>query len=153
LVIVGVGAWESLMADTVTIVGVGALAGDLERLAATGGPLDRASSDAAVKLLTPAAATTTAAIPVDTGAMAASVVVKPETLGAALSEGTGVVYAGWVDFGGGHGRPYLPQGRYLYPATADLEGQAEPVFDQAYQAAIDAFAWTNSGTTPGAVSG
>jgi hypothetical protein len=141
------------MTDSVTIVGVGALVGDLGRMAAPGGALDKASSAAAVKLLTPAAATTTATIPHDTGAMAASVAVKPESLGASISEGTGVVYAGWVDFGGGHGRPYLPQGRYLFPAVEGLDAQAVDLFDQAYQAAIDSFGWTNSGTNPGAVSG
>jgi hypothetical protein len=141
------------MADSVTIVGVGALQGDLARLAAPGGALDKASSDAAVKLLTPAAATTQSAIPHDSGAMASSVVVKPESLGASISEGTGVVYAGWVDFGGGHGRPYMPQGRYLFPAVAGLDAQAVDLFDQAYQAAIDSYGWTNSGTNAGAVSG
>ena len=39
------------MADTVEIVGVQALVGDLGRLAGPGGPLDQASSAAALKLL------------------------------------------------------------------------------------------------------
>ena len=137
----------------VELVGAQALEADLSRMAGPGGALDQASQDAAAKLLTQAAATTRAAIPHISGAMAGSVYVKPEAWGAVLSEGDGVVYAGWVDFGGGHGRPYLPSGRYLFPSVADVEAQTEQAFDQAYQAAVDRYRWTNTGTDPGSVHG
>jgi hypothetical protein len=59
-------------------------------------------------------------VPVVSGAMAASVGVEP---GPPVGVGYtgGVAYAGWVDFGGGHGRPYLAGGRYLFPAIQDAE--------------------------------
>jgi len=136
------------MADTVELVGAQDLAADLSRMAAPGGALDKASQDAANKLLAQAAATTRGAIPHVSGAMAGSVYVKVEPWGASISEGDGVVYAGWVDFGGGNTtRPYQASGRYLFPAVADLEAQTETVFDQAYQAAIDRYPWTHTGGT------
>jgi phage gpG-like protein len=31
--------------------------------------------------------------------------------------GNGVPYAGWIEFGGSRGRPFVPNGRYLYPSA------------------------------------
>lgn len=61
-------------------------------------------------------------VPHISGRMAGSVGVVP---GPPVGVGYlgGVPYAGWVDFGGGHGRPYLSGGRYLFPMIR----QAEPL--------------------------
>ena len=70
---------------------------------------------------------------------------------------TGSRTAGWVDFGGARPqsgvRPYLPEGRYLFPAVGDLDVRATSAFDDALQGAVDRFGWTNQGTNPGAIHG
>jgi phage gpG-like protein len=41
-------------------------------------------------------------------------------------------YAGWVEFGGDRGRPYMPEGRYFYPVTtqnAESELEHEGTID------------------------
>jgi hypothetical protein len=68
--------------------------------------------------------------PVLTGALAASVnLVELPELGAGVSIGDGLDYAGWIEFGGSRGRPHISEGRYLYPtaqaAEADWYGLAE----------------------------
>jgi hypothetical protein len=132
------------------MVGAKELTADLNRLARPGGAFDKAASDAANRVLTPRAATTRGSIPSVSGAMAASVNVKPEPFGAAISEGDGVVYAGWVDFGGSRPqsgpRDYLPQGRYLFPSVGDLTPPATAALDTGLQSAIDSFGWTYKGT-------
>ena len=67
-------------------------------------------------------------VPAVSGAMRSSVGVEP---GPPVGVGYrgGVPYAGWVDFGGGHGRPYLAGGRYLFPTVQ----QAEPLVVAAAQ--------------------
>lgn len=67
-----------------------------------------------------------------TGGMAGSVGVQP---GPPVGVGYlgGVPYAGWVDFGGGHGRPYIAGGRYLFPVIQ----QAEPLVVAAAQQATE----------------
>jgi hypothetical protein len=45
--------------------------------------------------------------------------------------GAGVPYAGWIEFGGGHGRPYIATGRYLTPTARD----AAPALQRAGEAA------------------
>jgi len=132
---------------TVEVVGVDALARDLGRLAAAGGPFDQATAEAARRILEPKAATLRTVVPHDSGAMAGSVNVKPLPLGAVLSEGDGIVYAGWVDFGGSRpqsgDRPYLPQGRYLFPSVGDLEPATVAANNAALQTAINSFGWSH----------
>jgi hypothetical protein len=145
------------VSESVEVVGAGAMAADLERIAKPGGAFDEATQHAAQQLLTPVAATARGSIPQVSGAMAASVHVKPEAWGAALSEGDGLVYAGWVDFGGSRpqsgARDYRPQGRYLFPAVGDLEPAALHDVDDALQGAIGRFGWTNTGDNPGVIHG
>ena len=71
-------------------------------------------------------------VPAVSGAMRGSVGVEP---GPPVGVGYlgGVPYAGWVDFGGGHGRPYLAGGRYLFPTVK----QAEPLVVAAAQLAAN----------------
>jgi len=71
-------------------------------------------------------------VPAVSGAMRSSVGVEP---GPPVGVGYtgGVPYAGWVDFGGGHGRPYLAGGRYLFPTVRS----AEPLVIAAAQHAAD----------------
>lgn len=62
-----------------------------------------------------------------TGRLAASVEAGHGEQGANLSLGGSLPYAGWIEFGGTRGRPYVPMGRTLFP-TAQA---AEPMFARA----------------------
>jgi hypothetical protein len=63
-----------------------------------------------------------------------------------------VPYAGPVEFGGYPGnRPYLPQGRYLFPAAGRLVMDAARIYTDALQAALAQMSWTNETTDPGSV--
>ncbi len=42
----------------------------------------------------------------------------------------------------GGGRPYLPEGRYLYPAAKAEQGKVVPLYAAALQAAINAYPWS-----------
>lgn len=72
-------------------------------------------------------------VPHLTGRLASSVTAEEATTGAGaqVSEGAGVPYAGWIEFGGTRGRPYVAEGRFLYPASRD----ATPFFVRAGDAA------------------
>ena len=82
--------------------------------------------------------------PVLTGALAASVDI--ETIvgedGIGLSVGDGLPYAGWIEFGGSRGRPYLPEGRYLYPAAAASEGEWHQLGEDVTEQTIGRFPWS-----------
>lgn len=86
--------------------------------------------DAEHKLLSVASQTATivrAKVPHVSGRLAASVDASPTGDGADLAIGGGVPYAGWIEFGGTRGRPYVSAGRYLFPtakAAADDAGKA-----------------------------
>lgn len=54
-----------------------------------------------------------ASVPRISGTLAASVTSEENR----AEMGGDVPYAGWVEFGGGRGRPYVPEGRYFYPVT------------------------------------
>lgn len=62
-----------------------------------------------------------------TGALAATVDAAPAEKGASLSLGGSLPYAGWIEFGGTRGRPYIATGRTLFP-TAEA---AAPMFGRA----------------------
>ena len=66
-------------------------------------------------------------VPHLTGRLASSVVGEATGAGAQVAEGAGVPYAGWIEFGGTRGRPYVAEGRFLYPASRD----AAPLFVRA----------------------
>jgi hypothetical protein len=145
-----------MAAPRTTVVGAVAFGRDIERMSAPGGALDKASTSAAEQVLRPAAATTRGSIPRVSGAMAATVAVKAEPYGAVLSEGgDSVAYAGWVDFGGSRPqsgpRPYLPQGRYLFPAVGDIEPAATAALSDAYSRVLASYGWTNTTSDGGQV--
>ena len=74
----------------------------------------RAADDAATKAAEKLAASARATTPRLTGRLASAVVVQhPSDGGAEVAYGLGVPYAGWIEYGGTRGRPYVAQGRYL----------------------------------------
>ena len=69
-------------------------------------------------------------VPRRSGALAASVMAGGTVGVATVGYDGSVPYAGWVEFGGTRGRPYVSSGRYLFPtATA-----AEPLLVAAAEA-------------------
>lgn len=59
-------------------------------------------------------------VPRRSGRLAASVRADQLDDGASVGMGgSGVPYAGWIEFGGTRGRPYMPGGRYLVPVTEE----------------------------------
>lgn len=123
--------------DAIKVRGFPELAAGTEQLAK--------NVDAATQQRYRAAADTVAgrvrsAVPHRSGAMAGSVGVQP---GPPVGVGYlgGVPYAGWVDFGGGHGRAYIGSGRYLYPAVQDSEPVVLAAAEQAAQAEVKGMRW------------
>lgn len=58
--------------------------------------------------------------PVLTGRLAASATADGIDKGASVGiGGPGVPYAGWIEFGGTRGRPYVPEGRTVYPTAEE----------------------------------
>lgn len=62
------------------------------------------------------AAQAAAAVPRRTGALADTI----HTTGTTVSYGGNLAYARWIEFGGQrpHPRPYVPKGRYFFPAVS-----------------------------------
>jgi len=79
-------------------------------------------------------------VPVVSGAMRADVGVEP---GPPVGVGYlgGVPYVGWIDFGGGHGRPYLAGGRYLFPAVRQAEPLVVAAAEHATQTEVKDMRW------------
>ncbi len=137
----------------VAIVGLKALLRDVKKMSGSNGALNKALSAAGRHAVEPVAAMARGALPQDTGRLAGDVRVTATRSGAAVRMGrSNLRYAGWVEFGGTRRAPhvstrdYNPRGRYLFPAAVQLASVAAQRYSDATQAALDNFAWTNSGT-------
>jgi len=97
-----------------------------EQLAHAMGDVPKACEDAAADAARDAAAslaaTTRASVPKRSGRLASSILPSPVPDGVAVMFGAGVPYAGWIEYGGTHGRPYVAQGRYLGAGTDAATG-------------------------------
>jgi hypothetical protein len=83
-----------------------------------------------------------AAVPRVTGRMAASVTAAPFASGALVGVGdTSAPYSGWVEFGGTRGRPYVPEGRYLFPIALAAGHLVEHDMTRAAKDEIKGFRW------------
>ena len=71
------------------------------------------------------ASSTRGRVPRVSGTLAGSVLADRAEKGATAGIGGGVPYAGWIEFGGTRNRPYVPGGRYLFPAAEGSEGEVE----------------------------
>jgi len=88
----------------------------LRRLAARAPDVGR---DAARDTATAVAARARAAVPHRSGRLAGSVGVDTDGDGAAVV--ATAPYAGWIEYGGSRGRPYVSGGRYFGPAADGAE--------------------------------
>src|SRR5262245_23051380 len=76
------------------------------------GNIDRAAASGFKSTADQVATMVRSRVPKRTGRLASSVQGLQATGGASVAMGDGVPYAGWIEFGGGHGRAYLATGRY-----------------------------------------
>jgi phage gpG-like protein len=77
-----------------------------------------------------------------TGALAGSVASSVD--GDTVNVTADVVYAGWIEFGGTRGRPYLPAGRYLTPTVAAAANQVGRMVTQQTSQTIGGFGWSHT---------
>jgi len=84
-----------------------------------------------------------AAVPRLSGRLAGSVTTTQEGDHASVGIGEGVPYAGWIEFGGSRGRPYMAEGRYLFPITLAAEPAVVTAGEQAAEKEIKEARWPN----------
>jgi phage gpG-like protein len=89
------------------------------------------------------ASTARGRVPRETGRLAGSVTSFREGDHAVVGMGEGVPYAGWIEFGGTRGRPYYPQGRYLFPVVTRAEPELVAAGTKAAEREIGGFTWKN----------
>lgn len=116
---------------------------DLRRWADQVGP---AVAKAAGPFGDKAAARVAGRVPVLTGALAGSASSTVSDEGLELELGSGVPYAGWIEFGGSHGRPYVAEGRYLYPTALELEEEWTTTAAEAAEDTVGRFSWSTAST-------
>ena len=79
-------------------------------------------------------------VPVVSGALAGSVTASPGPP-VSVSIGDGVPYAGWIEFGGTRGRPYVGTGRYLFPGVQAAEPLVVAAVQTAAETEIEGMTW------------
>lgn len=140
-----------MAAAVVTIVGLRALARDLKRATdPRAGELLKYMQQAGRQAASPVAERVRGDVPHLDGALAGTVRISSTRSGAAIRMGgiSGVAYAGPVDFGGWpEGRPYIANGRYMFPAAQGLSSTVLRLYSDAIQTGLDHFSWTNPGDT------
>jgi hypothetical protein len=81
-------------------------------------------------------------VPVVTGQLAGSIGTSNEEGGIGVGYDGSVPYDGWIEFGGGRGRPYISEGRYLFPVAAASEDEFITVATEAATESAERFAWS-----------
>jgi hypothetical protein len=138
---------------TVALAGYKALMRDIVALSGPQGELTKAMVAAGRSAAEPVAEAARAALPHVSGRLAGDVRVSASRSGAGVRMGRASLrYAGPVDFGGYPGeRPYIRDGRYLFPAAVREAPAAARAFEIAATAALASYHWTNTTTDPGGV--
>ncbi len=83
-----------------------------------------------------------AKVPVLSGQLAGSVESVALDDGPEVGMGDGLDYAGWIEFGGSRGRPYIPEGRYVYPSAAAATDEFIQAASDAATDSIERFSWS-----------
>jgi len=83
-------------------------------------------------------------VPKVSGALAASVAPSPAEGGIGVSIGSGLRYAGWIEFGGSRGRPLVPEGRYLAPTALAAQDEFTQVAEKAADDTARRYPWSTS---------
>lgn len=85
-----------------------------------------------------------AVVPRVTGALAGSLLgeAAPEIGGAIAGMGdASTPYAGWIEYGGTRGRPYLPEGRYLLPVALSAGAEVQRTAYVSTDREVRGFRW------------
>jgi hypothetical protein len=83
-------------------------------------------------------------MPKVTGRLAASVAVNPQTQFEAADVTASTVYAGWIEFGGTRGRPYVAQGRFLMPVVRASGSTVGIELQNTTNRTIGGFSWSHT---------
>jgi hypothetical protein len=144
-------------APQVGVVGLRALNRDIKRATDNSGPIYAVMAQAGRMAAQPVADQTRSSLPqVETsehpaGTMAADVRISATRSGAKVSMGRkSLPYAGPLEFGGWpHGRQFIANGRYLFPAAVSLASTSAQLYESAIESGFASFPWTNT-TSEGA---
>ena len=143
---------------TVTVAGMKALRRDLNKMSDdVSGPVYAAIKQAGREAAEPVAARARASLPHVTGALAGDVRVSGTKTGAAVRMGrVKIPYAWWIEFGGSRpdhsSRPFVRDGRYLFPAAVGLADQAAARYSEALDRILTSDqVWTNTTSDGGQV--
>jgi hypothetical protein len=132
--------------STVELVGVAPAMRDIDRWADQLGPaVDRE----ALAFGGQVAGRVTDRVPVLTGMLASSVDAVDlggDEYGIGVTMGEGVPYAGWIEFGGSRGRPFIPEGRYLYPTAMAAEDDWRREASDIADATARSYPWSTPST-------
>jgi hypothetical protein len=82
-------------------------------------------------------------VPVVSGRLQRSVAANVDDQGGRpnVTMGGELPYAGWVEYGGTRGRPYLPEGRYVYPTAHAARFELRLAGEIATEEQIRTMAW------------
>jgi hypothetical protein len=83
-------------------------------------------------------------MPVVSGALSASVAVSIDTGAHAADVTASTPYAGWIEFGGTRGRPYVADGRYLTPVVRDAGARYGQAVSDSMRKTIGGYSWTHT---------
>lgn len=83
-------------------------------------------------------------VPRLSGQLAGSVASFADDEGASVGYDGSVPYDGWIEFGGSRGRPYVPEGRYVYPTALDAQEEFATIAADAASESIERFSWSKS---------
>lgn len=125
--------------DAVQVKGWAELAAGTEKLA---GNIDTTTRDNLAAVAATVAGRVSGSVPVQSGQLAGSVTVEvgpPVSVG--IGAGAASEYAGWIEFGGTRGRPYVATGRYLYPAADAAEPDVIAAAEQAATTETKGMQW------------
>lgn len=128
------------MSDRIELVGAAQAAADLRRWGAQLGP---AVGEKAEPFGHRVADTTRGRVPHISGRLAGSIEsTRDEPEAVAVGYDGSVPYDGWVEFGGTRGRPYVSEGRYLYPTAEEMADDFERVATDAANDSVRSFHWS-----------
>jgi phage gpG-like protein len=123
----------------VEFVGAGEAMADMRRWADQVAP---AVARAGEPFAQTVARTVAGVVPVVSGALRNSIDTGTDADAVTVSIGSGLAYAGWIEFGGSRGRPYVPNGRYLYPSAHDAQDEYAAMAAAAADDTVGSFAWS-----------
>ena len=132
-----------MTAPAVTIVGGEAAMADIRRWADQVAPaVARAANPFASRF----ADTVRARVPVLTGQLAGSIETNETDDGAEIGYDGSAPYDGWIEFGGSRGRPYIDDGRYLFPSAADAQDEFLQLASDTAGDTAGRFSWSTPST-------